>query len=607
MMKKLFYTVKLSRIGFVIADAVCVIAGFGVAALLFSLSFDDIAGTALVAAVFVLLGLYGTQNYRILWKYATIEDFYRVIFGFGIGAALTLAGGVFIKLPHFDVLLFAGVSSLVLVIVYRAVIRQQGIKKVTIAPKKTNIILIAGAGEAGRTLLAEFKRNGRADSIIGFVDDDTNKVGTLLCGKPVLGTTDDIPAIVQQYKVKECIIAMPSAPKRQIDRIIGIVRGCGNVAISILPAVTKLFERALTPELRGIGVEELIGREEIEVESSAIEQYLQGKTVLVTGAGGSIGSEICRQLLHFKAGRIIAVGRGEHSIYNLKRMLDEYAQYFEKADIQYYIADINDAVRMEKILLKEKPHIVFHAAAHKYVDIMEGNPQEAVRNNCLGTRTMLEVSQKAGVLQFVFISTDKAVRPVSVMGATKRMAEMITLAHNGTTMRTCCVRFGNVIGSRGSVIPLFYQQIAKGGPVTITHPQMTRYFMSIPEAVMLVINAAVLSRGGEIFVLDMGKQYRVEDVARNLIRLLGYEPNVDIPIVYTGIRPGEKLQEDLWNYGEELVSTLHKKIYTIAHNGFDTDAVEKIKALTPEQVQHYDEQETKQLIKAIVTDYQPYG
>jgi len=199
------------------------------------------------------------------------------------------------------------------------------------------------------------------------------------------------------------------------------------------------------------------------------------------------------------------------------------------------------------------------------------------------------------------------VRPVSVMGATKRMAEMITLAHNGTTMRTCCVRFGNVIGSRGSVIPLFYQQIAKGGPVTITHPQMTRYFMSIPEAVMLVINAAVLSRGGEIFVLDMGKQYRVEDVARNLIRLLGYEPNVDIPIVYTGIRPGEKLQEDLWNHGEELVGTLHKKIYTIAHNGFDTDAVEKIKALTPEQVQHYDEQETKQLIKAIVTDYQPYG
>lgn len=607
MMKKFFYKIKLSRISFVIADAVCVIAGFGIAALLFSLSCDDIALTALLAAVFVLVGLYGMQNYRILWKYATIEDFYRVIAGFGIGAVLTLACRFFITLSHFDVFVIAGACSFVLLLFYRAIIRQRGIKKVTIAPKKIKIILIAGAGEAGRTLLAEFKRNGRADSIIGFVDDDTSKVGALLCGKPVLGTTDDIPEIVEQYKVKECIIAMPSVPKRQIDRVIGIMRSCGPVAISILPAVTKLFEKALTPELRGIGVEELIGREEIEVESGAIEEYIQGKTVLVTGAGGSIGSEICRQLLHFKAERIIAVGRGEHSIYTLKRVLDEYAQYFDKRDIQYYIADINDAARMEKIILKEKPHIVFHAAAHKYVDIMEVNPQEAVRNNCLGTRTVLEVSKKAGVSQFVFISTDKAVRPVSVMGATKRMAEMITLAYNGITMRTCCVRFGNVIGSRGSVIPLFYQQIAKGGPVTITHPEMTRYFMSIPEAVMLVINAAVLSHGGEIFVLDMGRQYRVEDVARNLIRLLGYEPDVDIPIVYTGIRPGEKLQEDLWNHGEELVNTIHKKIYSIAHDGYDSDAVEKIKALKPEEVQHNDEQETKQLIKAIVTDYQPNG
>ncbi|MGQ9841985.1 MAG: polysaccharide biosynthesis protein [Spirochaetota bacterium] len=605
-MKKIFYTIKLSRISFVIADAVCVIAGFGIAAMMFSLSFDDIAMTALLATVFVLVGLYGLQNYRILWKYATIEDFYRVIAGFAIGAALIIAYRFFITLYRFDVFLVAGGCSFVLLIFYRAMIRQRGIKKVTIAPKKNKIILIAGAGEAGRTLLAEFKRNGRADSIIGFVDDDTSKVETLLCGKPVLGTTDDIPEIVKQYKVKECIIAMPSAPKRQIDRVIGIMRSCGTVAISILPAVTKLFEKALTPELRGIGVEELIGREEIEVESGAIEEYMRGKTVLVTGAGGSIGSEICRQLLHFKAERIIAVGRGEHSIYTLKRTLDEYAQYFDKRDIQYYIADINDAARMEKIILKEKPHIVFHAAAHKYVDIMELNPQEAVRNNCLGTRTVLEVSKKCGVSQFVFISTDKAVRPVSIMGATKRMAEMITLSYNGITMRTCCVRFGNVIGSRGSVIPLFYQQIAKGGPVTITHPEMTRYFMSIPEAVMLVINAAVLSHGGEIFVLDMGKQYRVEDVARNLIRLLGYEPDVDIPITYTGIRPGEKLQEDLWNYGEELVNTIHKKIYSIAHNGYDSDAVRKIKALKPEEVQHNDEQETKQLIKAIVTDYQPY-
>ncbi len=590
---------------YIVADILCIICGYGIASQLFPYSFNAFTNAVFLHTFLAITGLYSTQSYRILWRYATLQDYYRIIGGFTGATVILMIYSSFVPLASNRALFIASAGSLALLIVYRVIIRETKPQKIALPTKKLKIILIAGAGEAGRTLLAEFKRDGRADSIIGFVDDDTRKVGTLLCGKPVLGTTEDIPALIKQYGVKECIVAMPSALKKQIDRVINIIRSSDNVSISILPAVTKLFERALTPELRGIGVEELIGREEIEIDNKLMEGYCTGKTGLVTGAGGSIGSELCRQLMQFKAKRIIAIGRGEYSIYNLQRTLGEYAKYFENIDIRYYIADINDAVRIETIFEKEKPDIVFHAAAHKYVDIMEQNPQEALRNNCLGTRTVLEASKKNGVRQFVCISTDKAVRPVSVMGATKRMAEIITLSYNSDIMHTCCVRFGNVIGSRGSVIPLFYQQIAKGGPVTITHPDMTRYFMSIPEAVMLVIHAAVLSEGGEIFVLDMGKQYKVEEVARNLITLLGYEPDTDIPIIYTGIRPGEKLQEDLWNQGEELVATDHRKIYRIAHRGYEELSVAKINELTPAYVQRLTDDQCKKLLQTIVPEYNP--
>ncbi len=605
-MKKVFYSIQLSQMPLVMMDIACVIAGYVMASMLLHGMVYAVMKVAAVHAVCTIAGLYAAQCYRIVWRYATIRDFYRVGEGFVLGGVLLLIAACGITIPDAATLFIACGTGFVLLIAYRIVLRELTSSSVTIAPGKKSVILIAGAGEAGQTIATEFKRNGRYDSIIGFVDDDKKKVGTLLSGKPVLGTTGDIPALVQQYTVKECIIAMPSAPKKAVDRIISIIQSCDHpVTISILPAVSRLFEKALTPELKGIGVEELIGRQEIQVDSNAIEQFFAGKVVLVTGAGGSIGSEACRQLLHFRAKTIVAVGRGEHSIYNLTLMLNDYAKYFDKPDIRYYIADINDATRMRYILNNEKPDIVFHAAAHKYVDIMEQNPQEAVRNNCLGTVTVLEASKHAGVKQFVCISTDKAVHPVSVMGATKRIAEMVTLAYNNG-MRTCCVRFGNVIGSRGSVIPLFYKQIAKGGPVTITHPDMTRYFMSIPEAVMLVINATVLSQGGEIFVLDMGKQYRVEEVARNLIALLGYQPDVDIPIVYTGVRPGEKLQEELWNEGEELVPTAHTKIYTIAHNGFDKALVNEVASLKADHVQSLSPVECKRLIQHFVKDYNPY-
>ncbi|MGB4270550.1 MAG: polysaccharide biosynthesis protein, partial [Spirochaetota bacterium] len=335
-MKKIIYTIKASAVISIVADILCIITGYGIALLLFSYPLHAFITAVFLHTFLAIAGLYITQSYRILWRYATLQDYYRIIEGFGGATVILVVYSSIVPLADMRALFIASAAGLSLLIVYRVIIRETKPQKIAFPTKKSKIILIAGAGEAGRTLLAEFKRDGRADSIIGFVDDDRRKVGTLLCGKPVLGTTEDIPALVEQYGVKECIVAMPSASKKQIDRVIHIIGSSGNVSISILPAVTKLFERALTPELRGIGVEELIGREEIEIDSTSIEAYCQNKTVLVTGAGGSIGSELCRQLLQFKAMRIIAIGRGEYSIYNLQRTLGEYAKYFENADIRYY-------------------------------------------------------------------------------------------------------------------------------------------------------------------------------------------------------------------------------------------------------------------------------
>ncbi len=446
---------------------------------------------------------------------------------------------------------------------------------------KYSNILIAGAGEAGRMLLREYAKRRKAHLIAGFVDDDPAKRDVDIEGKRIIGTTSEIADVIGRHSIGQVVIAMPSVHAAVINGIVTSVFSCDpSVNIHILPEVEKFFDTVpLLPALQNLPFAELFGREEYSIDIDSIKGRFAGETVLVTGAGGSIGSEICRQLLKFDVKRIVAVGRGEHSIYTLAKDLSEYLALMDsKPEIICKIIDVKDIDLLGKCFDEYRPGIVFHAAAHKHVPLMEFNETEAIKNNVAGTKNVLDLSMRYGVKRFVLISTDKAVRPVNIMGATKRLAELVTdYYHREKGLRTSIVRFGNVIGSRGSVIPLFREQIERGGPVTVTHPDVKRYFMSIPEASLLVINAAAYSSGGEIFVLDMGKQYRIIDVARRIIELYGLVPEVDIPIEITGLRPGEKLYEELFYDRAHLSNTPNEKIFVLRDeaSSLDNRAIEE--------------------------------
>ncbi len=620
----MLYSIKPNKLKYLAADITLVLFGGVTSLALFRR--ELLAGPYGSGLLFVLLvaasfavGVYVSQGYRIIWRYSTVRDFYRLLQGCVIG--LTVASLVMffagIPVPR-QAVLVAFILSTALLVLYRVILRDVAYRRegraassVGRGKKPGKRVLIAGAGEAGRIIISEFERHGMGKTIIGLVDDDARKVGTLLGGKPVLGTTDEMAMLVAQYDINEVIIAMPSAPQPVQRRIIRDARSENPMMpVTILPPIMKTFEVALTPELRSIGIDELLGRDEVPVDLDAIAHHYQGGHILVTGAGGSIGRELCRQLLKFEPASLIAVGRGEFSMYGLQNDLTEYMKYIPSdTRIHYYIADVNDRVRMKGIVEERRPDIVFHAAAHKYVDLMEENPTEAFRNNVLGTRAILECAGEGGVQELVLVSTDKAVRPVSVMGATKRVAEMLTDNWNGKNgMRTAVVRFGNVIGSRGSVIPLFQKQIETGGPLTVTHPDMTRYFMSIPESVLLILNAAAYASGADVFVLDMGEQYKIDEVARNLVRLYGYEPDRDIQIEYTGIRPGEKLYEELWYENESMQPTENPRIFRLNHDsGTDEEkAVQRVLNMTAEDIQAMTHDELKALLQELVPEYKPY-
>ena len=473
-------------------------------------------------------------------------------------------------------------------------------------------ILIAGAGEAGRMLLEEFARRGRQDEVAGFVDDDPSKAAGLPHGSELLGGTFDIPRIVREMSVNRVIIAMPSAPHETVSRIVsGIISGHLEIHVHILPPGEKYFDTVpLIPSLQDVTVSDLLERDEYSVDIDTIRERFSGKTVLITGAGGSIGSELCRQLLKFDVARIVALGRGEHSIYTLIKTMNEYMDFMSaKPEMIYRIVDVKDMELLERTFGQFRPDIVFHAAAHKHVPLMEYNELEAVQNNVAGTRNVLEAALRNGSAHFILVSTDKAVRPVNVMGATKRLAEMVTgYYHREKGLNTAIVRFGNVIGSRGSVIPLFREQIEKGGPVTVTHPEVTRYFMSIPEAALLVINAAALSGGGEIFVLNMGKQYRLDTIARRLIEMYGLEPDRDIRVVYSGLRPGEKLYEEIFHHTEGLEQTANNKIL-VMKKGNDF-SVERIGNFLDEDIpglSRLSSGRVRDLLGELVADYKGSG
>ena len=421
--------------------------------------------------------------------------------------------------------------------------------------------LIVGAGAAGTLLVRQMLMHPKMRMMpVAFVDDDPEKQRKDIYGVRILGTTKDIEKIVQHMGITKVVIAMPSLPNKKLNEVYDVARKTGAECV-ILPNIDEVMSGNLhVQQLRNVEIEDLLGRDPVELDQTLIEKQLRGKRILVTGAGGSIGSEICRQVSSFRPKELIILGHGENSIYQLNmELLGKYAEHFRITPV---IADVQDRKRIFEVMEKYRPDVVYHAAAHKHVPLMEINPREAVKNNILGTRNVAEAANHAKVKTFVMISTDKAVNPPNIMGATKRLCEMIVqdMATKSDSTKYVAVRFGNVLGSRGSVIPLFKKQIAKGGPITVTHPDIVRYFMTIPEAAQLVIQAGSLARGGEIFVLDMGKPVRIVDLAKNLIRLSGYSED-DIEIKFTGLRPGEKMYEELLNEGEinpkQIVPKIH--------------------------------------------------
>lgn len=420
--------------------------------------------------------------------------------------------------------------------------------------------LLIGAGSAASILIQETQRVSRSSrNIICIIDDNVNKKGKYLKNIPIVGTRDDITAVVKRYKIDEIIIAIPSATSKAIKELLEICHET-EAKVKILPAIAAGFTESLADMVREVRYEDLLGRSPVRVNQAGIGAFLEGKTVLVTGGGGSIGSELCRQIIKYNPARLLIFDIYENNAYEIQMELE---RHYPDQQIITLIGSVRDYDRLNKMFESYKPQIIYHAAAHKHVPLMEDSPNEAIKNNCLGTYNMAKLADIYEAENFTLISTDKAVRPTNVMGATKRICEMIiqSFSKQSRNTRYAAVRFGNVLGSNGSVIPLFLKQIEEGGPVTVTHREITRFFMTIPEAVSLVLQASLFAKGGEIFVLDMGKPVKIYELAENLIRMKGYKPNQDILIQITGLRPGEKLYEELLMDEEGLTKTANEKIF----------------------------------------------
>ncbi|MGX5631093.1 polysaccharide biosynthesis protein [Bacillus thuringiensis] len=499
--------------------------------------------------------------YNKAWEYASIGELKQIFKAITLSILVTAMVQQIINHDiYVRILAIAWMLHLLLIGGSRFVWRMFRDTYITKANDKKRTLII-GAGSAGTMVVRQLQHNKEADLYpIAFVDDDRNKQKLEIYNVPVVGTTNHIQEIVEDNDVEHIIIAIPSLNRGQINEIFEKCRKT-KAKTQIVPMLEDLLDGKLSVnEFRDVQVEDLLGREPIKLDDAGIGEKITGKTILVTGAGGSIGSEICRQVMKYKPAKIVLLGHGENSIYNIE--MEMRVTYKETVEITTEIADIQDRHKIFEIMKKHQPYIVYHAAAHKHVPLMERNPEEAVKNNIFGTKNVAEAADTFKVNTFVMVSTDKAVNPTNVMGATKRFAEMIVqhMASVSTGTRFVAVRFGNVLGSRGSVIPLFKKQIQKGGPVTVTHPDMIRYFMTIPEASRLVIQAGTLARGGELFVLDMGAPVKIVDLAKNLITLSGFSIE-EIGIEFTGLRPGEKMYEELLNEGEIHPEQIFPKIH----------------------------------------------
>jgi FlaA1/EpsC-like NDP-sugar epimerase len=448
----------------------------------------------------------------------------------------------------------------------------------TVTDDRRKRVLVIGAGEAGSLVVREMLRHPETGlKPVGFLDDNRRKVGQQIASVPVLGTSADLERTLKDQDIDEVLIAIPSAEGKVVRNLVNRINATkSTVKYRTIPGVYELLTGKISiNRIRDVEIEDLLRRPSIKLDMEKILGYIEGKTVMVSGAGGSIGSEIVRQVCRFRPKELILFGHGENSIYQLERELDR-----DWPDIAYHsvIGALQNGVRLDYVFRRYKPQVVFHTAAHKHVPLMESNPEEAVYNNIIGSKNLVSLALKHNVSHFVNISTDKAVNPTSVMGASKRMVEYIVQDASKRAKENqqfVSVRFGNVLGSRGSVIPVFKQQIAAGGPVTVTHPDMVRFFMTIPEASQLVLQASGQGKNGEIYILDMGEPVKIVDLARDLIKLSGLEPDVDIPIVFSGMRPGEKLFEELMTEGEQTASTNHAKIFVARVQPFSSEELEK--------------------------------
>ena len=518
-----------------------------------------ISSITLLCSHHVFAAIY--KLYNKAWEYASIGELKQIFKAITLSILVTAIVQQIINHDiYVRILAIAWMLHLLLIGGSRFVWRMFRDTYITKAADKKRTLII-GAGSAGTMVVRQLQHNKEADLYpIAFVDDDRNKQKLEIYNVPVVGTTNHIQEIVEDNDIEHIIIAIPSLNRNQINEIFEKCRKT-KAKTQIVPMLEDLLDgKVSVNEFRDVQVEDLLGREPIQLDDAGIGEKIAGKTILVTGAGGSIGSEICRQVMKYKPAKIVLLGHGENSIYNIE--MEMRVTYKDTVEITTEIADIQDRHKIFEIMKKHQPYIVYHAAAHKHVPLMERNPEEAVKNNIFGTKNVAEAADTFKVNTFVMVSTDKAVNPTNVMGATKRFAEMLVqhLAAVSTNTRFVAVRFGNVLGSRGSVIPLFKKQIQKGGPVTVTHPEMIRYFMTIPEASRLVIQAGTLAKGGELFVLDMGDPVKIVDLARNLITLSGYSIE-EIGIEFTGLRPGEKMYEELLNEGEIHPEQIFPKIH----------------------------------------------
>lgn len=577
----MFHLKKYKKLFLLVVDMFIILLSYYFAAMIrFDFILPVTMREVLTQRIPVILGIYliifvGFKLYSSLWTVAGMDEYVKVVTSNLLAASIALIFGLIItpRIP-ISVTIFADTLILLGTLGFRIlfrIYRRLSMMPNTKRDEYSKRILIVGAGDAAALIIKEIRNHRNIDiDIVGLVDDDDYKQNSYMGGYPVLGKTKDVVELVEELNVDEIIFAIPSISHNDRIRILEIAQK-SKAKLKTLPGMYELVENDFNySHIRDVDVTDLLGRKEIKLNNKEIQEYITGKRVLVTGGGGSIGSELCRQIARLSPEKLIIVDIYENNAYDIE---NELKRKFPELNLLVLIASVRDLNKIDSIFMKQRPDIVFHAAAHKHVPLMETSPGEAVKNNVFGTLHVAQTAKKYKVEKFILISTDKAVNPTNIMGATKRLCEMIIQTVDADSEYTdfVAVRFGNVLGSNGSVIPLFKEQIKAGGPVTLTHKDITRYFMTIPEAVQLVLQAGAYAKGGEVFVLDMGEPVKIYDLAENLIRLSGFTPNKDINIEVTGLRPGEKLYEELLMAEEGLTHTRNPLIFIGQPNRFNKE------------------------------------